>query len=96
MNEPTDVVVTSQWEVDLIESERGWGQKIDSTRRFEAFKEAVEFQQEFNAENDFTKDVPDWYMIADTPRLRVVVCSFGVDPNEFSVEITKRTLESNS
>ena len=49
--------------VDIIESERGWGQKIDSTKKFPNMAKAEAFCKEFNKHND--KDVvPDWYMVA--------------------------------
>lgn len=49
--------------VEIIESERGWGQKIDEIKEFKNIKEAQKFVKEFNSKND--KDyVPDWYMYA--------------------------------
>lgn len=54
------------WKVDIIESERGWGQKIDETVYFDNEPEAVKFQQDYNARNT-AKVVPDWYMYAATP-----------------------------
>ena len=49
--------------VQLIESERGWGQKIEDTLYFEDYSKAVEFVEEFNSKND-EPEVPDWYMYA--------------------------------
>jgi len=47
----------------IIESERGWGQKIDDVKSFPTREEAVKFCNDFNAHNN--KDVvPDWYMVA--------------------------------
>lgn len=52
-----------KFKVDLIESERGWGQKIDETKEFDTYEEAVKFMDDFNKDNN--KDsVPDWYMVA--------------------------------
>ena len=59
------------WKVAIIESERGWGSKVDSVETFSTFEEAAAFQKEFNRKNeeDFakTKQVPDWYMQAEDP-----------------------------
>lgn len=52
-----------KYEVDLIESERGWGQRVDETRYFDTEQEAKEFVTEYNKQNDATT-VPDWYMYA--------------------------------
>lgn len=61
------------YRVDIIESERGWGQKVDEVKYFETQEEARDFCKQFNARN--TESVaPDWYMRADyvgaTPVLR--------------------------
>ena len=50
--------------VDIIESERGWGSKIDETIYFDNEEEAIKYCKDFNSEN--TEAVaPDWYMRAD-------------------------------
>lgn len=54
------------WKVYIIESERGWGQRVDEVKRFESLDEANRFVKEFNAENNLP-NVPDWYMYAMTP-----------------------------
>ena len=52
--------------VDIIESERGWGQRLDDTKEFDDLESAKKFVTEFNSKND--KDyVPDWYMYATDP-----------------------------
>ena len=49
-----------RFRVDILESERGWGQKIDSQKFFASADEAYKFVDEFNAQNN--KDyVQDWY-----------------------------------
>ena len=54
------------WKVTIIESERGWGQRINSVETFDTFEKAKEFQKKFNKPND--KDIaPDWYMVAMDP-----------------------------
>jgi hypothetical protein len=54
------------WKVQIIESERGWGQKVEEIRKFSTLEEANQFKKEFNAENDLDY-VPDWYMYASEP-----------------------------
>lgn len=52
-----------KFKVDIIESERGWGQKLDQTVLFETEEDAMSFINKYNADNN--KDtVPDWYMYA--------------------------------
>jgi len=55
-----------KFRVDIIESERGWGQKIDEQRYFDDANEAYEFVEKFNAKNNLPH-VPDWYMYAMEP-----------------------------
>lgn len=50
--------------VYLIESEAGWGQRVDETREFESHEEADKFIAEFNAQNN-KPYVPSWYMYAE-------------------------------
>lgn len=57
-----------RYKVQLIESERGWGQKVDKIEYFDDPVEAKQFVDAFNASNN--KDyVPDWYMYATDPKL---------------------------
>ena len=51
------------YKVELIESERGWGQRVDEVRKFTTRKEAVAFIKQFNAQNN-KPTVPNWYMYA--------------------------------
>jgi hypothetical protein len=52
------------YRVDIIESERGWGSKIDETIYFDSEEEARKYCEDFNARNT-ENAVPDWYMRAD-------------------------------
>lgn len=53
--------------VNIIESELGWGQKIDEVKEFDTLELAEAFVTEFNSRN--TEDtVPDWYMRAEMVR----------------------------
>jgi hypothetical protein len=49
--------------VNIIESEAGWGQKVDETKEFDTREEAEEFCREYNAKNNEEK-TPSWYMYA--------------------------------
>jgi hypothetical protein len=49
--------------VEIIESESGWGQRIDSVKEFVSLKEAEKFVKEFNSHNTEER-VPEWYMYA--------------------------------
>lgn len=50
--------------VPVVESERGWGRKIDDYMVCLTIKDAEKFTEEFNSDN---KDgpAPDWYMQAE-------------------------------
>lgn len=47
----------------IIESERGWGQKIDEIKEFDDYPSAKAFCDKYNSAND-QPTVPDWYMYA--------------------------------
>lgn len=51
------------YRVDIIESERGWGTKIDEVKYFDNEPEAKEFCRVYNLKNP-PGSAPDWYMIA--------------------------------
>lgn len=52
------------YRVDIIESERGWGSKVDDVKYFDTMESAKEFCKTFNARNNLDV-VPDWYMRAN-------------------------------
>ncbi len=54
------------WYVNIIESEAGWGQRVDETKDFATEAEALVFVNEYNSHND-KPQVPDWYMYAQIP-----------------------------
>lgn len=60
------LVVTVKFKVELWESERGWGQRLDEVREFDDAQKALDFYREFNTEND-KDEVPAWYMFAKKP-----------------------------
>jgi hypothetical protein len=49
----------------IIESERGWGQRVDEVKEFDTEKERDDFIREFNSHNNLPS-APDWYMMAQT------------------------------
>lgn len=51
--------------VPVIESERGWGSKIDDYMITLSLEDAEEFKNEFNSVNTATS-APDWYMQAES------------------------------
>jgi hypothetical protein len=55
----------SKFVANIIESERGWGSKIDSTHSFDTVEErdkfVADYNEKYNPPSDF---VPDWYMVA--------------------------------
>lgn len=53
----------AKFKVPVIESERGWGQKVDYYAYFETIQSANQFIKEYNSQNNLPY-VPDWYMYA--------------------------------
>lgn len=49
----------------MIESERGWGQKIDEVIYFDNEAEAKKYVEDYNKEYNNQKFVPDWYIVAE-------------------------------
>lgn len=54
------------WKLYIIESERGWGQRVDEIKKFDQYADAVKYKEDFNKENNLPH-VPDWYMYANGP-----------------------------
>lgn len=49
----------------MIESERGWGQRIEEKKEFPTLAEAEAFCREYNSKNNPPLETtPDWYMYA--------------------------------
>lgn len=53
------------YRVDIIESERGWGSKVDETIYFDNEAEARQYATDYNLKYNTAKVVPDWYMRAE-------------------------------
>lgn len=47
----------------IIESERGWGQRVDEVREFDDLDTAKQYVEKFNSNNN-EPEVPAWYMYA--------------------------------
>lgn len=63
--------MTHRFEVTVVESERGWGQRREY-RLFDTFEAARAYRDHINSFNDPPEStVPDWYMYADK-EIRVV------------------------
>ena len=53
--------------VPVVESEAGWGRKIDDWMVVLSMEDAKTFEKEFNSKNT-SKTTPDWYMqVEGTP-----------------------------
>jgi len=50
--------------VYIIESEAGWGQKVDEVKEFDTHEEAVEWATAYNDEHNPPGPTPSWYMYA--------------------------------
>lgn len=56
--------MATKYRVLIIESERGWGQKVDEVKDFDTSEEATKFVQDYNDKHNPPGPVPDWYMVA--------------------------------
>jgi len=50
--------------VDIIESEKGWGSRVDETLNFDNYEEAEKYCREYNNKYNPSGPAPDWYMYA--------------------------------
>jgi len=58
------VRIMAETKVYIIESERGWGQRVDETKRFPSREKAEAFAVEYNLKHNNEPVVPNWYMYA--------------------------------
>lgn len=58
------VNLQDMYRVDIIESEAGWGSKIDESIYFDNEPEARAYVEEYNQKHNPPGPAPDWYMIA--------------------------------
>lgn len=59
-----EIKLQQAYRVDIIESERGWGQKLDEVKYFDNAQEAQNFCKKYNSMNT-ARTAPDWYMQAN-------------------------------
>ncbi len=59
------VTLQKAYRVDIIESERGWGSKIDETIYFDNELEARLYVKTYNDKYNPPGPTPDWYMVAE-------------------------------
>jgi hypothetical protein len=59
------VELKSAYRVDMIESERGWGQKLDESIYFDNEAEARQYAIDYNLKHNNKDYVPDWYIRAE-------------------------------
>jgi hypothetical protein len=45
-----EIKLPNAWKVVIIESERGWGQKVDEVKYFDNEEEANQFVRKFNSD----------------------------------------------
>lgn len=60
--------MTIKFKVEIWESERGWGQRLDEVKEFDDAQKAFDFVREFNSHNT-APEAPDWYMFAKKPQM---------------------------
>jgi hypothetical protein len=58
-----EIKLKTVYKVTIIESERGWGQKIDEVKYFDDEGDARRFVTQYNSELP-PGPAPDWYMMA--------------------------------
>jgi hypothetical protein len=60
----SEIKLQQAYRVEIIESERGWGQKIDEVKYFDSEADAKFFCTNYNKDNP-AGPAPDWYMQAN-------------------------------
>ncbi len=55
----------SKTRVFMIESEAGWGQRIDEVKTFPSRAKAVAFAEAYNQRHNRAKMTPSWYIKAE-------------------------------
>ena len=69
-----------QYVVPMLESESGWGSKIDGhAGPFDTFKDAADFRTAYNEKYNNEDTVPSWYIAAMEPVVyKNQVCDYKV------------------
>jgi hypothetical protein len=55
---------SGEYKVYLIESERGWGSKVDEVLLFETEELAKQWVTDYNKKYNSEPTTPDWYIVA--------------------------------
>lgn len=53
-----------KYRVVMIESEAGWGQRVDEVRDFDTGEEATTFVKSYNDKHNPPGPTPSWYILA--------------------------------
>lgn len=62
------VMSMAKYVVPMLESERGWGSKIDGyAGPFDTLVQASQFTVDYNKKNNNEAFTPDWYIVALAP-----------------------------
>lgn len=56
--------MSKKFVVHIIESEAGWGQKLDEVKEFDTEAEAKSFVKGYNEKYNNLPVTPSWYMVA--------------------------------
>lgn len=59
-----------KFKVNIIESEAGWGQRIDEVKEYDTYEQAVKRINDFNYKNT-EKVAPSWYMRAEPANFKI-------------------------
>lgn len=54
-----------KYQVNMVESEAGWGSRIDEKKYFDEDQQAKDFVREYNQQYNNQSTVPDWYLKAE-------------------------------
>lgn len=57
-----------KYRVYLMESEAGWGQRVEETKYFDELDKAEKYVEDFNSHNN-EPVAPSWYMYATKPEM---------------------------
>jgi hypothetical protein len=60
------------YRVDMIESEAGWGQKVDEKFYFRTQQDAADYVKTYNEKYNNKPTTPSWYIRAEGPHTEYV------------------------
>jgi nitrous oxide reductase accessory protein NosL len=56
--------VSEKHKVYIIESESGWGTRVDETIPFDTYEKARKYCVDYNQKHNMEDEIPSWYMYA--------------------------------